>query len=169
MAFKFFGKRWHKITAICLVVFIAFILIVALPVNSYWSPILAKEVKKIVLKSSDSLYNVDFSSAELHVLRGTIDINNIVLKPDTAVYNRRLKQNIAPNNLVEMHVKRLTVSHIHPFKLYFEHILNIGEISVDQPVLNISYRLNQKKDTVLAHNKTACAEKTIQEAFTPYT
>jgi len=155
MAFKFFRRRWHKVTAICFAVFISLILLVALPVNSYWSPILAREVKKIVLKSSDSLYNISFSSAELHVLRGTVDIYNITLKPDTAVYNRRLKQNIAPNNLVVMHVKRLTLSHIHPFKLYFLHTLDIGEVAVDQPVLNISYQLNHKKDTVLAHNQTA--------------
>src|ERR1700761_5790784 len=155
MAFKLFKKRWQNITAICLTVFIALILIIALPINSYWSPILAKEVKKIVLKSSDSLYNVDFSAAELHVLRGTVDISNITLKPDTAVYNRRIKQHIAPNNLVEMHIKRLTVSHLHPFKLYFEHILDIGEIAVDQPIVNISYELNHEKDTVLADHKTA--------------
>jgi hypothetical protein len=155
MAFKIFRRKWQNVTAICLAVFIALILLVALPVNSYWSPILAKEVKKIVLKSSDSLYKVSFSSAELHVLRGTIDIFDITLKPDTAVYNLRLKQNIAPNNLVELHVKRLTLSHIHPFKWYFQHELDIGEIAVDQPVLNISYRLNHKKDTLLANNQTA--------------
>ena len=155
MAFRVFRRRWQNVTAICLAVFMALILLVALPVNSYWSPILAKEVKKIVLKSSDSLYNVTFSSAELHVLRGTVDIFDITLKPDTAVYNQRLKQNVAPNNLVEMQVKRLTLSHIHPFKLYFQHQLDIGEIDVDQPVLNISYQLNHKKDTILARNETA--------------
>jgi hypothetical protein len=155
MAFKIFRRKWQNVTAICLAVFIALILLVALPVNSYWSPILAREVKKIVLKSSDSLYSIKFSSAELHILRGTIDINDITLKPDTSVYNLRLKQNVAPNNLVEMHVKRLTLSHIHPFKWYFLHKLDIGEIALDQPVLNISYRLNQKKDTVLARNQTA--------------
>ncbi|HEY5325552.1 MAG TPA: hypothetical protein VIJ27_01010, partial [Mucilaginibacter sp.] len=58
-------------------------------INQYWSPILAHKVKEVVFKSSDSLYNADFSSAELHVLRGTIVIFNITLKPDTAVYNRR--------------------------------------------------------------------------------
>jgi len=155
MAITVFRKKWHKITAICFAVFIALILLVALPVNSYWSPILAKEVKKIVLKSSDSLYKVSFTSAELHILRGTIDIFNISLKPDSAVYNRRKKQNLAPNNLVEMHVKRLTLSHIHPFKLYFQHKLDIGEVVLDQPVLDISYLLNHKKDTVLAHRQTA--------------
>jgi hypothetical protein len=155
MTFRIFRRRWQKVTAICIAVFIGLILLIALPVNSYWSPILAKEVKKIVLKSSDSLYNVNFSSAELHVLRGTIDIFDITLKPDTAVYNRRKKQNLAPNNLVEIRIKRLTLSHIHPFKLYFQHKLDIGEVAVDQPVLNVSYQLNHKKDTMLAYNKTA--------------
>jgi hypothetical protein len=148
-------KRWQKITAIVLVAFIAIILIGAIFVNSYWSPILSSRVKEVVAKSTEGLYTVDFSSAELHVVRGTIDIDNIVLKPDTAVYNLRKKQNIAPNNLVELRVKRIILSHIHPFTLYFHHKLEIGEIDLDQPTIHISYALNHKKDTVLKDRRTA--------------
>ncbi|MFI5136995.1 MAG: hypothetical protein ACHQIM_04155, partial [Sphingobacteriales bacterium] len=120
----------------------------------YWSPILAFKVKEIVFKSSDSLYTADFSSAEMHVLRGTIVIYNITLKPDTVVYNRRRKEHLAPNNLVELHVKRLTLSHIHPFKLYFQKKLDIGEIELNEPVLNITYQLNHTKDTSLKPGRT---------------
>jgi hypothetical protein len=132
----------------------AVVLILAFLVNLYWSPILAFEVKEIVFKSSDSLYTADFSSAELHVLRGTIVIFNITLKPDTAVYNRRKREHLAPNNLVELHVKRLTLSHIHPFKLYFQKKLDIGEIVLNEPVLNITYQLNHTSDTSLKPGRT---------------
>lgn len=154
MKLKMFKKRWHNIAAVCFASLIVVILVGAIFVNNYWSPILASEVKKTVLKSSDSLYTCNFSSAELHVLRGTIDIYNITLRPDTTVYNLRKKQNLAPNNLVELHIKRLTLSHIHPFKLYFLKKLDIGTIAVDQPVLNVSYQLNHKKDTSLSNTKT---------------
>jgi len=155
MAFKFTKRRWHKITIIISIVSVSLILILGFLINLYWSPILAYKVKEVVFKSSDSLYTADFSSAELHILRGTIVIFNITLKPDTAIYNRRKKQHIAPNNLVELHVKRLTLSHIHPFKLYFQHKLDIGEIVLNEPVVNISYQLNHTKDTVLKQNRTA--------------
>jgi len=44
-----------------------------------------------VLSGTDSLYKVDFSSAELQILQGRIILYDITLKPDTAVYNRKKK------------------------------------------------------------------------------
>ena len=155
MVLKFLKHRWQRVTAWVLLTLTALVLILSFFLNLYWSPILASKVKDVVLKSSDSLYTVSFSSAELHVLRGTIVIFNITLKPDTAIYNRRNKQHLAPNNLVELHVKRLTLSHIHPFKLYFQHKLEIGGIAVNDPVINVSYQLNHTRDTVLKQSKTA--------------
>ena len=154
MAVKFFKRKWHKVLVITSLVLISLVLILALFVNSYWSPILAKKVRDVVSTSSDGLYNVDFSSAELHVLRGSIVIYNITLKPDTATYNAKKKQGLAPNNLVELHIKRLTLLHIHPFTLYFEHRLDIGKVVLNSPDVNISYQLNHTRDTVLKDHRT---------------
>src|SRR5260221_7507783 len=155
MAFKYTKRRWHKITTVALLVLASSILVLAFLVNRYWSPVLANKVKEVVSKSSNGLYTINFSSAELHVIRGSIVFFNITFKPDTAVYNREKKQHLAPNNLVELHVKRLTLSHIHPFMLYFYHKLDIDEITLNNPELNISYQLNHTKDTVLKDNRTA--------------
>lgn len=133
---------------------VAAILLLALVVNYYWSPILASRVKKIVLTSSDSLYNVSFSDAQLHVLRGEIDIDNIVFTPDTAVYNRRKQQHLAPNNLVELRVKRLVLSHMHPFRLYFQRKLDIGMVMLKEPEVKVSYQLNHTKDTLIKDRRT---------------
>lgn len=153
--FGFLKERWQRVTAIILGVIIGIILILGFIINQYWSPILAGKVKEVVAKSSDHLYTIDFSSAELHILRGTIVIYNITLKPDTAIYNRERTHHLAPNNLVELHVKRLTLSHIHPFKLYFKHELEIGEIVLNNPELNLSYQLNHTKDTTTNDHRTA--------------
>jgi hypothetical protein len=154
MVFKFFKRRWQRIVVIILSVIIAVILILGFLVNLYMSPILASKVKEVVSKSSDGLYMVDFSSADLHVLQGTIVIYNIVLKPDSAVYNREKKEHLAPNNLIELHIKRLTLDRIHPLRLYFKHKIEIDEIVVNNPELRISYALNHTKDTVLKDNRT---------------
>lgn len=154
MSIKLFKRRRHNILLISLLTLLGLILILAFFVNLYWSPILARKVKSVVLTSSDSLYNVDFSDAKLHILRGEIDIYNITLKPDTAVYNRRRKAHLAPNNLVELHVKRLVLSHIHPFSLYFQHKLDIDRINLSEPQLKVSYQLNHSKDTVTKDNRT---------------
>jgi len=155
MAFNYIKHKWQKISLAILLGVTLLILLLALIVNSYWSPILEGRVKDIVTTSSDSLYTVDFSSAELHILRGTIVIFNITLKPDTAVYNSKKKEHLAPNNLVELHIKKLVLSRIHPFRLYFKNKLDIGQVMLYNPELNVSYQLNHTRDTVLKDKRTA--------------
>jgi hypothetical protein len=154
MAVNFLKHKWQKRLLAFSLMFLAVILILSFLVNLYWSPILAKKVRNVVLTSSDGLYKIDFSDAKLHIIRGEIDIYNIVLKPDTAVYNQRVKDHLAPNNLVELHVKRLILSHIHPFRLYFHHKLDIGQIILSQPELDVSYQLNHSKDTITKDHRT---------------
>jgi hypothetical protein len=147
-------RRHHKIGGAIVLGLVVLVFILAFFINRYWSPVLAAKVKSVVLSSSDSLYNVDFSDAELHVLKGQLIIYNITLKPDTAVFNHRKKQNIAPNNLVELHLRRLILNNIHPLQLYFHHKLNIGEIILSSPELNVSYALNHTRDTVIKDHRT---------------
>ncbi|MBB6111369.1 hypothetical protein SAMN05421821_111179 [Mucilaginibacter lappiensis] len=155
MDFKFLKHKWQKIVFKFVLIPVIIIFLLALVVNRYWSPILASKVHDVVLSSSDSLYKIDFTDAELHVLQGKITLYNITLKPDTAVYNQKKKQHLAPNNLVELHVKRLILLHVHPLSLYFRHKLNIGQIILNEPEVNISYQLNHTKDTVLKDHRTA--------------
>jgi hypothetical protein len=155
MEFKFLKHKWQKIVFKFVLIPVVIIFLLALVVNRYWSPILANKIHDVVLTSSDSLYRIDFTDAELHVLEGKITLYNITLKPDTAVYNQKKKQHLAPNNLVELHVKRLILLHVHPLSLYFRHKLNIGRIILNEPEVNISYQLNHTKDTVLKDHRTA--------------
>ncbi|MDB5158975.1 MAG: hypothetical protein JWR50_3682, partial [Mucilaginibacter sp.] len=148
MALKILKHKWHKVTLICFAIFLVLLFGAAFFVNRYWSPILSAKVKSAVLTSTDSLYTVDFSAAELHILEGKIIIYNIDLKIDTNVYHRLKKQHLAPNNLTTVHLKRLVFSQIHPFKLYFQHKLDIGRIILTSPEVHTSYQLNHTKDTV---------------------
>ncbi|MGN6638541.1 MAG: hypothetical protein ACTHJ8_06490 [Mucilaginibacter sp.] len=147
-------RKSHKKLFIITAIIVGIILILSLIINIYWSPILAKKVRSTVLSSSDSLYTITFSDANLHIMKGEIDIDNIIFKLDTTVYNRRKKNRLAPNNLIELHVKRLILSHIHPFKLYFQHKLHIEQIILKQPEIKISYQLNHTKDTTLKDHRT---------------
>ncbi|MEO8886462.1 MAG: hypothetical protein ABI367_10395, partial [Mucilaginibacter sp.] len=152
MALNFIKHTWQKIVLITVAIVVAIVLLLALLVNIYWSPILASKVKIAVTSSSDSLYTVDFADAKLHILQGKIVLYDINFKPDTAVYNRRKKQHRAPDNLVSLHVKRLVLSHIHPFALYFKHILNIDQIIFSAPDVDIRHQ--PIIDTIPADNRT---------------
>jgi len=155
MAVKFLKHTWQKIALAAFLILVAVILALGYFFNEHWSPLLNEKLRAEVLKSSDSLYIANFSSAEFHLFQGKIVIFNITLKPDTAVYNRLKSRGLAPNNLVGLHVKRLVITHIHPFKLYFQHILDFEKIVLSAPEIHISYRLNHTKDTTLKDNRTA--------------
>lgn len=155
MKLNFLKHRWQNRLFKFVLIPVVVILVLAIVVNRYWSPILASKVKDVVLKSSDGLYKADFSDAELHILRGKIILYNITLKPDTAVYNQRKRLHLAPNTLVELTVKRLVINHAHPFSLYFQKKLNIGQIILNEPKLKVTYQLNHTKDTVVKDHRTA--------------
>ncbi len=131
------------------------ITIVAFFINRYWSPILASKVRSTVLISTDSLYQADFNDAEFHIVQGKLVIHNLTLRPNMAVYRQRLAQGIAPNNLYTLKVKRIAIRRMHPLKLYFEHQLNIGQIVLSAPELQVNYQLNHKKDTTAKSRLTA--------------
>lgn len=155
MALKLLKHKWQKVTLMGTGAFLTLLFIAAFFVNSYWSPILSSKVKDAVISGTDSLYTIDFSAAELHVLKGQIMIYNINFRVDTQVFYRRKAKGLAPNNLFNVHVKRLILSHIHPFKLYFERIIDIDRITLNSPEVQLSYQLNHKKDTVESDHRTA--------------
>jgi hypothetical protein len=154
MALNFLKTRWQKIVLIIFCALILLFLILTFIVNAYWSPILSDRIKKVVETSSNGLYRVDFSDSKLDVLQGKIVVYNLVLQPDTAVYHSRQKQHLAPNNLFEMRIKRLELSHIHPFRLYLHNKLDIGTVVLSRPELHLSYQLNHTKDTTTKDKRT---------------
>lgn len=154
MKLEFLKHRWQRRLTRTLLGIIASVLVLGFFINLYWSPILARTVKKMVLNGTDSLYNINFTDAELHVLQGKIVLFNVSLQPDTQVYNKRKKLNLAPNNLYRLHIKRIVLKHIHPFKLYFSKRLDIGDVILSQPEIAATYQLNHTKDTTVKDSRT---------------
>jgi hypothetical protein len=148
MTFKFLKHKWQKTLAAVLLVLVFLITIVAYFANRYWSPILAGKVRSVVLTSTGGLYHAHFTDAELHIVQGKLIIYNLSLKPDPQVYQQQLKLRTAPNNLYTLKVKRIVFKNIHPFKLYFDNLLDIGSITLSEPELQLSYRLNRNADSV---------------------
>jgi hypothetical protein len=154
MALSFLRHKWQKVTLICFAVLLVLALAAGLFLAKILSPVLASKVKSAVLKGSDSLYYVTFSSAELRLIQGKILFYNVKLDVDTNVYKRLKKSGIAPNNLIELRLKRLVLTDIHPFKFYFKKIIDIGSITLNAPDVQISYHQNKVKDTLLKDERT---------------
>jgi hypothetical protein len=145
MAAKMLTRGW-RITLIVLACLVIIAITLLLFINSYLTPKLSEKLKSAVLTSSDSLYRIDFSKAQLQILRGNAVLYDITLIPDMAVYHRLQRRGTAPAEVYELRVKQLVINDAHPFKLYFHKQLDIGQISLDNPQVWISkYRV---KDTV---------------------
>src|ERR1700748_1077535 len=106
MAVKFLKTRRQRVLFRVFVSTLAIICIIGVAINFYFSPKLDQKLKNTILTSTDSLYSLNFSKANLHVLQGKIVIDNIVLQPNLDVYNRRKKVNLAPNSLYEVKIRR---------------------------------------------------------------
>ncbi|GAA4330851.1 hypothetical protein GCM10023149_36320 [Mucilaginibacter gynuensis] len=147
MALKFLKHKWQRILLYSTLIFIGALVAFAIFINSYFSPLLEDKIKSSIHEASDGLYKADFAHAELHLFQRRITIDSATLKVDSAVYNKKKKQGIAPNNLYDLKVQRLILSGIRPFKFYFTKKLVVGKVVMDQPELDMSYQLNHTKDT----------------------
>ncbi|OCX50776.1 hypothetical protein BEL04_18760 [Mucilaginibacter sp. PPCGB 2223] len=154
MAISFLKKRWQRVLFRILITAAALVIVIGCAINFYFSPKLDHKLKSTVLTSTDSLYSLDFTKANLHVLQGKIVISNLVLHPDTAVYSRLKKASLAPNSLYEVKIRRLVIKHVHPFMLYFQKKLDIDQLEITEPEVVVSYEQNRSQDTVLKDKKT---------------
>ena len=66
---KSLTHKW-RITAIVVSTIFVVFLVLLLFLNSFLTPKLSDKLRSAVLTGSDSLYRIDFSKVELHVLQG---------------------------------------------------------------------------------------------------
>jgi uncharacterized protein YjbI with pentapeptide repeats len=154
MAVKFLKHGWQKILLIVMGILVLLVLIPALFLNSFLAPKLSDKLKEAVLKGTDSLYTINYSDLDLNVLQGKAVLYDITFKPDTSVYKQMKKRGAAPNNLYELHVKRLYISNAHAFELYFKKKLNIGRITLNSPEILISKYSDKDTDTAKKDKRT---------------
>ena len=140
-------RKW-RISIIIISGVLVLLLLSLLFINSYLTPKLSSQLKSAVLKGSDSLYQVDFSHADLHLLRGKAVLYDVTLKPDTAVYHRMQREGRAPAELYELRVREIMINGAHPFKLYFHKQLDIGQITLANPEVQISKYIKVPADTL---------------------
>lgn len=113
-----------------------------------WKPYLQQELKDLVLKTSDSLYHIQYSDFDLNIATGDATLKDFKLIPDTSVYNKLVAMKKAPDNLFILSVKKLSIKNIGARKAYKKKILDINNISIDKPDLTIINKRYDFNDTV---------------------
>ena len=81
-----------------------------------WKPILQAKLKELVLKSSDSLYHIEYSDFNLNITSGDATLSDFKLVPDSAVYQKLVLLKKAPDNLFLLDVKKLTIKKVLSLK-----------------------------------------------------
>jgi len=113
-----------------------------------WKPYLQQELKALVLKTTDSLYHIEYSDFDLNIASGDVTLTDFRLVPDTNVYLKMVTARKAPDNLFTLGVKKLSIKNLGARKAYQDKILNIKNISIDKPSLTIVNKRYAFNDTV---------------------
>ncbi|MGZ3753777.1 MAG: hypothetical protein ACXVAY_05095 [Mucilaginibacter sp.] len=116
--------------------------------GNQWKPLLQEKLKELVLKSSDSLYHIEYSDFNLNISNGDATLSDFKLVPDSVIYQKLVTQKKAPDNLFKLSVKKLTIKNIGASKAYREKILDIDNITIENPNLTIVNRRYDFNDTV---------------------
>jgi len=113
-----------------------------------WKPLLQAKLKEMILKSTDSLYRIEYSDFDLNLASGNATLSDFKLIPDTNVYNRLVEQKKAPDNLFSLAVDKLTITNVGAKKAYQDKILNVSSIIIDKPSLTVVNKRYAFNDTV---------------------
>jgi hypothetical protein len=113
-----------------------------------WKPLLQAELKELILKSTDSLYHIEYSDFDLNITSGNATVTDFKLVPDTNVYQKLVMLKKAPDNLYILGVKKLSIKHVGASKAYQDKILDLNDITIDAPSLTIIHQKLAFNDTV---------------------
>lgn len=113
-----------------------------------WKPLLQAKLKEMILKSTDSLYRMEYSDFNLNLASGDAVLSDFKLIPDSAVYNKLVELKTAPDNLFTLSVDKLTIKNVGAKKAYKDKILEVNSITIDKPNLTITNKRYAFNDTV---------------------
>lgn len=113
-----------------------------------WKPLLQAKLQELVLKSTDSLYHIEYSDFDLNLASGDATLSDFKLVPDSDIYKKLVNNHQAPDNLFKLSVKKLTIKNVDAKKAYQEKILVVNNITIDKPDLTIINKRYSFNDTV---------------------
>lgn len=146
-------KTRKTFTVIKWVAAVMFLLFVAADAMSWYlsvklRPVIMKELKDLVLNSTDSLYRIEFSTVNTNFLLGNASVSNVKIIPDTLIFNKLIKLKRAPNNIYEVSLKKLTIRNFHPFSIYKDKELSVEQLLFEHPkvvMINRQFDFNENR------------------------
>jgi hypothetical protein len=141
----------HQIIKWLVIISAGFLIVigsVSLYMNIWVKPILATQLKQLVASTTENLYRIEFSRVSVNCLTGDANLSEVRFIPDSLVMQKLIKAKRAPNNIYHVELEKLSIRNVHPFRVYFNRILNIDQIVINQPkitMVNKQYAFNENR------------------------
>jgi hypothetical protein len=156
MGLKRKGIRKWRWALYIILVFGCLLTAFAIYLNYRWKPILSARIKTAVHTSTNGLYSINFENIRTNIISGRISVKNIVFLPDTSTFSKMSTDSLAPRHLYKVEVSELILKRVHPWKIYFDGILEMGSVVIDKPKLQVIFTNSKRnRETVKPDIRTA--------------
>lgn len=156
-------RLWKWVGGVTLTIFIILLAFVGYYKRN-WKPSIQVKLQEAVERSSNGLYTLKYEDIELHVLTGTVHIENVELISDSTVYQAQVGSQTAADNRFHIKVESLEVVGVNLWSALVRKKLFIKDVildGVDLVVLNESHAYN---DTVKTESATPLYDR-IKDTF----
>lgn len=128
--------------------------IVALYFSVKWKPMLSEKLKTAVYKGSDHLYTLQFKDIHLNLVSGNLTLDDVMLQPDTAVFDSLKLTRHAPVHIFEVKLKKLQLTRIGILTAYFKRHIDMNTILLENPSINMYYNRVPKRNDTAKNDET---------------
>lgn len=135
-------------------ILLGILLIFSIIVYFSWNRLIKITLIEVVQKETKGLYRAEIGSVYYGLFNGNLNIRNITLIPDTAVYNT-MNPDSAPAMLIGLHVRKLTVLDLHLKHAIFSKKIEATRIDLKSPELKIWRKKIPAADSALKSPDTA--------------
>ncbi|WP_109696425.1 AsmA family protein [Chitinophaga deserti] len=139
-------KSW-KIILISAGTLTAILLITGWYLSSHWKSLLDKELRRYVAEGSDSLYTLAYGKISLNLLTGSVAIQHVALIPDSAVYEKLVKEHRAPEVLYNAKLGRVQVTGFKIWRYFLHKEVDATSFRLRDPELVIIHDMRSQDTT----------------------
>lgn len=98
-----------------------------------FKPMIKEQIRESVLKSTDSLYHIEFSSLRINMITANAALTDVRVVPDMRIYKKLVGLRKAPNNIYQVRLEKLVIRNFHLLRLLKHRKLDINELLLDNP------------------------------------
>jgi hypothetical protein len=152
-------RRYKKGLTIFAVVLGTVIVMLVIFVNRFVEPILRDRLRTLIVQGSDSLYQYSLGSLEANFFGGSVEVENLHIRIDSARYEVLRRRNALPSLTMQLDLEKGSIRGLGILPLLFGKKIKISEI--------MSHDANIRLSRHLRKNEVAEASVPLWKALQP--